>query len=204
MPRQKYGKMSRRDQTPLSASQGVAKALARRAYGPGVQGVKQTRRRMSSYGLQLREKQKAKRLYDIRERQFRNYIEKAVQRKGNTSAMLIQELELRLDNTVFRLGFARTRQQARQLVSHKFFQVNGKTVNIRSYQVRPGDEVSLKPIKQGKHIVADIQQYAATVTVPSWLVADAVALSGRVLSVPEGEDLNQVFDPKLIIEFYSR
>jgi small subunit ribosomal protein S4 len=204
MPRKKYGKLSRRNGTALSASTSISKVLSRRQYGPGQHGPSERRRRMSTYGLQLREKQKAKNLYDIREKQFRNYFQKAIRREGNTSDLLIQDLELRLDNVLFRLGFAKTRQQARQLVSHKFFMVNGKNVNIRSYQVKPGDEISLKPTKKDKTVVTDLKEHSASATVPNWLQADASNLSGRVLSKPEGEDLQQVFDPKLIIEFYSR
>ncbi|MBI2476587.1 30S ribosomal protein S4, partial [Candidatus Uhrbacteria bacterium] len=145
MPRHFYGKLSRRDGTVLSASSSIAKVLARRPFAPGVHGPKQKPTgRMSAFGLQLREKQKAKRVYDIRERQFRNYFKKAVKRQGNTAELMMQDLEMRLDNVVFRMGFAKTRQQARQLVSHKFFLVNGKGTNIRSYHVRPGDEIQLK------------------------------------------------------------
>ncbi len=204
MPRKKYGKLSRRHGTELAASSSIAKVLSRRQYGPGQHGPSERRRRMSTYGLQLREKQKAKNLYDIRERQFRNYFQKAIRREGNTADLLIQDLELRLDNVLFRMGLVKTRQQARQLVSHKFFMVNGKSVNIRSYRVKPGDEVSLKPTKKDKAVVTELKEFAASATVPAWLQADASTLSGRVLSVPEGEDLQQVFDPKLIIEFYSR
>lgn len=202
--KKKLGKLSRREGTPLSASVSIAKVMSRRQYGPGVHGPNPSRRRMSTYGLQLREKQKAKRLYDLRERQFRNYFTKAVNRQGNTGELLVRALEMRLENVVFRLGFTKTRQQARQLVSHKFFTVNGKTVNIRSYQVSVGDEIALKETKKNKTIVAELQKHAENTTVPSWLTADSKTLSGKVLSAPEGEDLQQVFDPKLIIEFYSR
>lgn len=152
----------------------------------------------------MNEKQKAKLLYDIREKQFRNYYLKAVRRKGNTEQFLVQELESRLDNVIFRMGFAKTRQQARQLVSHKFFAVNGKGVNIRSFEVRPGDEVSLRDTKTNKGLIAELKEYAGQRTIPSWLSTNPSVLSGRMLSVPEGEDLSGIFDPKLIIEFYSR
>ncbi|MEK7529938.1 MAG: 30S ribosomal protein S4 [Patescibacteria group bacterium] len=204
MPKTKYGKISRRFGTPLSASPSIQKVLSRRSYGPGVQGPKQQRRRTSTFGLQLNEKQKAKLLYDIRERQFRNYFQKAVRRKGNTEDFLMQELESRLDNVVFRMGFAKTRQQARQLVSHKFFSVNGKGVNIRSYKVKPGDEVSLRDTKKSKGLIDELKEHAGHVTVPGWLLTEPPQLAGRMLSMPEGEHLKDVFDAKLIIEFYSR
>lgn len=202
--KKKLGKLSRREGIPLSPSVSIAKVMQRRAYGPGVHGPKQTRKRVSTYGLQLREKQKAKLIYDLREKQFLNYYKKAIRVDGDTGEILVRLLELRLENVVLRMGFAKTRQQARQLVSHKFFTVNGKPVNIRSYKVRPGDVVAFKDTKKEKKIMPDLFEHADTVTVPSWLSVDKKAGSGQVLSEPEGDDLKQLFDPKLIIEFYSR
>ena len=204
MPKLKLGKLSRREGIPLSPSISIAKVMAKRQYGPGVHGPKQRRGRTSTYGLQLREKQRAKLLYGLREKQFYGYYLKAIKKQGDTGEMLIQALETRLDNTVFRLGFAKTRQQARQLVGHKFFLVNGKSVNIPSYSVRPGEEITFKDTKKAKAIMPELLKNAEEARVPSWLQTDAKSGNGKVLSLPEGEDLNQPFDPKLIIEFYSR
>lgn len=202
--KRKFGKLSRRERIPLSASVSIAKVLSRRSYGPGVHGPKPKRGRMSIYGVQLREKQKAKLMYDLREKQFRGYYAKATQKQGDTGELLVRMLETRFDNALHRLGLAKTRQQARQLISHKFFTINGTTVNIRSYQVKPGDVIALKETKKNKALIAELKEYAKTVTTPSWLSADPEALSGTVLSEPSEEDLKQPFDPKLIIEFYSR
>ncbi|PIR47960.1 30S ribosomal protein S4 [Candidatus Uhrbacteria bacterium CG10_big_fil_rev_8_21_14_0_10_50_16] len=202
--KKKLGKLSRREGIPLSPSVSIAKVMQRRPYGPGMHGPKQTRKRVSTYGLQLREKQKAKLLYDLREKQFRNYYKKAIRTDGDTGVILIRLLELRLENVVLKMGFAKTRQQARQLVSHKYFTVNGIPVNIRSYKVKSGDIVAFKDTKKDKKIMPDLLVHAETVTVPSWLSVDVKKGSGQVLSEPEGDDLNQPFDPTLIIEFYSR
>lgn len=204
MPKLKLGKLSRREGIPLSPSISVAKVMSRRPYGPGVHGPKQRRGRVSIFGSQLREKQKAKLLYGLREKQFRNYYEKAIIQKGDTGELLIQSLELRLDNVVFRLGFAKTRQQSRQLVTHKFFTVNGVTVNVPSYAVRSGDIIAFKDTKKGKAIMPELINNAEETNIPGWLQTDAKSGSGTVLSEPVGDDLKQPFDTKLIIEFYSR
>ncbi len=203
-PIKKLAKLSRREGIPLSASSSVTKVMQRRQYAPGVHGPKQVQKRLSTYGTQLREKQRAKLIYNLRERQFRNYCKDAVTKQGDTGKILLQMLELRLENVVFRLGLAKTRQQARQLVSHKFFTVNGKPVNIRSYHVKPGDEVSIKATKMNKKLMPELMKNAETTKVPGWLALDMTRGAGKVLAVPEGDDLQQPFDPKLIIEFYSR
>lgn len=181
-------------------------AFTRRPFPPGAHGPAQAKRRprLSSYGTQLREKQKAKRLYNVMERQFRRYFEEAAKRKGNTATFLVQTLERRLDNVVYRLGLAATRRQARQLVTHGFIAVNGKVVDIPSAQAYVGDVVGVKEGKRNKGIVTQIMERMPKHQAPKWLSADASALSGKVTSVPEGEDLRQVFDPTLIVEFYSR
>jgi small subunit ribosomal protein S4 len=182
-------------------------ALKRRAYPPGVHGpaAMKGRSRISSYGIQLREKQKAKRLYGILERQFRKYFESASNKKGNTADFLVQTLERRLDNVVYRLGFASTRRQSRQMVGHGFVTVNGKLVNIPSFQVRVGDIVAIKENKRQKGIVKQTsERLAKKAETPKWLSVDTAVLSGKVTGEPEGEDLRQVFDPRLIVEFYSR
>jgi small subunit ribosomal protein S4 len=179
-------------------------AVKRRPYPPGVHGPDARQGRLSGYGKQLREKQKAKRLYNIMERQFRRYFEMARRKKGNTSTFLVQILELRLDNAVYRLGFAATRRQARQLVSHGFFTVNNKTVNVPSFAVKIGDVIGVKENKGQKVIMKDVSERLAKAQPPKWLALDAAARTGKVVSLPEGEDLETVFDPTLIVELYSR
>lgn len=179
-------------------------ALKRRPFAPGVHGPTARKPRLSGYGTQLREKQKAKRLYGIMERQFRNYFEKATQKKGDTGIFLVQQLETRLDNVVYRLGFAMTRRQARQMVSHGFFDIDGAKVNIPSYQCSIGEVISVRESKKGKGLMASVSERVAKHEVPNWLTLDPAKLSGKILGMPEGADLASVFDPKLIVEFYSR
>lgn len=197
--------MSRRHGVALH--DGVEKVLARRPFAPGVHGPKQAqaRSRVSVYGLQLREKQKAKLMFGVRERQFQNYFDKAMNMEGDTGLSLVRLLETRLDNVVYRLGFASTRRQARQFVSHALFLVNGKPLNVPSYCVRIGDVISLKDTKKKKGMIADMLKRLEAARMPSWLMADAAAFSGKVLSMPTADELKQeVFDPKMIVEFYSR
>jgi len=181
-------------------------AAKRRPFPPGVHGPAQSMRkpRMSSYGLQLREKQKAKRLYNVMERQFRKYFEEASTQKGNTATRLVQLLELRLDNAAYRLGFAKTRRQARQMTGHGFFTVNGKSVNIPSYRLRVGDVIAFKDSKKDKGLMQGMNERLAKSEPPKWLSLDAGPMSGKVSGMPEGEDLRSVFDPTMIVEFYSR
>lgn len=178
-------------------------AFKRRGTVPGVHGAKKTRR-PSIFGSQLREKQKAKRLYNILERQFRGYFEKAVKKQGDTGKLIIQMLETRFDNTIYRLGFAKTRRQARQFVSHSMFDINGKKVNIPSYQVKVGDTITLREVKKNKKAFENISEQLQKTETPSWLLIDPASVTGKVLSLPEGENLKTIFDPKLIVEFYSR
>ncbi len=205
------GKMSRREGVALTTSESVLKLMQRRAYPPGMHfssqrqyGGGKRRRRLSTFGKQLREKQKAKRLYGIMERQFRNYFEKASRMKGNTAENLAYLLESRLDNVVFRLGFAKTRPQARQMVSHALFTVNGKKLNIPSYHVRIDDEITIRENKQKKGVFSDLEERLVNHTAPSWLHADLPTKTGKIVGKPEGEELQEVYDPKLIVEFYSR
>ena len=150
-------KHSRREGIPLSESTSHARALARRPFPPGVHGPTASNR-ITDYGKQLREKQKAKRMYGLNERQFRNLFQSAVSKRGNSGETLIQSLELRLDNVVFRAGFAKTRAAARQAVSHAHFLVNGKKLNVPSYRVRVGDLVTLRENKRNKGLWKDIQE----------------------------------------------
>ena len=197
------GKMSRREGVALSNGASVLKVMQRRAYVPGVHGkAGGFAPKLSVYGTQLREKQKAKRLYGIMERQFRNYFKKAASMSGNTGEHLARLLETRLDNTVYRLGFAKTRPQARQMVSHAMFFVNGETVNIPSYQVKIGDIIEVRPNKKAKKLFNDISDRMKNHTVTSWLHREEDT-KGKIVSMPQGEDLKEVYDPKLIVEFYS-
>jgi small subunit ribosomal protein S4 len=178
-------------------------ALKRRPYGPGVHGPT-SRTRMTDYGKQLREKQKAKRLFGISEKQFRNYFEKAVNMKGNSGENLVRLLEMRLDNVVYRSGFAKTRPAARQAVSHAHLNVNGHRVNVASYQVKPGDIISIRETKVNKGPWKALSENATKKETPSWISLNPNVLEAKVTSKPDGEELKQLFDPKLIIEFYSR
>jgi len=197
-------KMCRREQVSLCGKETCA--FKRRPTLPGVHGPKYLRRkpRLSSFGTQLREKQKARRLYNIMERQFRTYFEEATRKQGNTADILVQLLELRLDNVVHRLGFGMTRRQARQIITHGFMEVNGKPVDIPSYRVHVGDVISVRESKQSKSLVTQMKEHVAKHDAPQWLTMDAATLTGKVTSIPEGEDLRSVFDPTLIVEFYSR
>ena len=177
-------------------------AIERRKYPPGQHG--QRLRTLGDYGVQLREKQKLKRIYRVLERQFSNYFKEAVRRKGVTGEILLQLLELRLDNTVYRMGFGLSRRQARQLVNHGHFTVNGRKVNIPSYQVRPGDTIAVA--EGSKKAGAIVEALAATGgrRVPEWLTLDVNAMSGQVGSVPTREQIDTQVQEALIVEFYSR
>ena len=195
--------MSRREGVALSNGASVLKVMQRRAYVPGVHGkAGGFAAKLSVYGTQLREKQKAKRLYGIMERQFRNYFKKAASMSGNTGEHLARLLETRLDNTVYRLGFAKTRPQARQMVSHAMFYVNGVKVNIPSYQVKVGDIIEVRPNKKAKKLFNDLTDRLKNQAVTGWLHREEDT-KGKVVSMPQGEDLKEVYDPKLIVEFYS-
>lgn len=204
---QKMGKLSRREGVALSTSGKVLKTMSRRPYHPGQHGNpanRKRRARLSVYGQQLREKQKAKRIYGVLEKQFRTYFEKASRMPGNTAENLPTLLERRLDNAVFRLGFAKTRPQARQLVSHALFLVNGKKVNIPSYRVSVDDVISIRDNKKQKGVFTDLDERLKNHQIPGWLHMDLASKEGKVVSIPQGEDLKEVYDPKLIVEFYSR
>ncbi len=179
-----------------------AKILQKRAYAPGQHG--QGRSRPSEYGLQLREKQKAKINYGVLERQFRIYFEKALKQPGVTGDNLLKMLELRLDNVVFRLGFAATRAQARQLVSHGFFEVNGKKVDIPSYSVKVGDTVAIRAVKQSKAFVEKLKEQLKNSKTQEWVELNSQKLSGKVLTQPTPEMISNTINTQLIVEHYSR
>ena len=172
---------------------------------PGQHGAVAKKGRLSDYAVQLREKQKVKRIYGLLERQFRSYYSKASSQKGNAGENLLRLLEGRLDNVVYRMGFAVTRAQARQLVSHAAVRVNGKKVNLPSYQVRPGDEIALSERAKSQLRV----QEALTVSqemdlVPTWIEVDAKKASGLFKALPERSDLPSDINESLIIELYSK
>jgi small subunit ribosomal protein S4 len=178
------------------------KYLAKRNYRPGQHG--QSPQRVSEFGTQLREKQKAKVIYGVMERQFRRYYETASKKVGVTGDALLQILELRLDNVVFRLGFAATRPQARQLVSHGFFQVNGHKVNIPSFQVKVGDELKVRAPKADSQYIKNTQVTLNAHKTAEWLMLDPKQLSGKVLSKPTRDQMDRSINTQLIVEYYSR
>ncbi len=177
-------------------------AIERRAYPPGQQT--QVRRKVSPYGLQLREKQKIRRAYGILERQFRRYFRLAERRKGVTGELLLQILERRLDNTVYRMGFASSRQQARQLVNHRHFTVNGRVVAIASYEVQPGDVIEVRPTSRQAPAIQAAVAAAPGRRLPAWLEVDLEAMRGRVVALPTREDVDLDVQEQLVVEFYSR
>ena len=199
-------KLSRREGADLSLKS-PARAIDSKCkleQKPGQHGAAR-KGKMSDYAVQLREKQKVKRIYGLLERQFRTYYTKASRKKGNTGESLLQSLESRLDNVVYRMGFAVTRPQARQLVAHKGVQVNGKTVNLASYQVKAGDIVQLSERAQ-KHLnVTEALNLSQQMDlVPGWCEVDAKKFSGVFKSVPDRADLPSDINEALIVELYSK
>jgi len=181
-------------------------ALVRRSYPPGEKG-KRRRRRISEYGKELQEKQKLKVWYHLREKQFRNYIKEVLDKRGqveDAGALLIRKLESRLDNIVFRMGFVPSRKQARQLVSHGHFLVNGKKVDFPSYEVKKGDIIGLNSRSQKRAIFENLPTILKNYTPPSWLKIDAKKLEGKVLGEPSLEEVAPPAEISAIFEFYSR
>ena len=175
-------------------------AIERRSYPPGEHG--RGRIKQSQYLLQLREKQKARRYYGLLERQFRNYYEKAARGSGVSGENLLRLLETRLDNVIYRLGFAASRSQARQLVRHGHFQVNGRRVNIPSFQVKPNDVIMLKNGSPAEQVVRDATDLTASVA--PWLQADHDGLTGKILKLPDRADIDTPVQESLIVELYSK
>lgn len=166
--------------------------------------LKRENKKVSEYGLQLREKQKAKFIYGVLEKPFRNYYDKADQMKGMTGTNLMTILESRLDNVIFRLGFARTRREARQIVDHKFVTVNGKLVNIPSYLVKAGDVIEIKESRKNSQRMKDVVEVAGGRLVPEWLDVDAEKMQGTVKELPSREMIDVPVDEMLIVELYSK
>jgi small subunit ribosomal protein S4 len=177
-------------------------AFERRPAPPGQHGVR--RRKVGDYGLQLREKQKVRRIYRILERQFRGYFEKAESRPGVTGENLLRLLELRLDNVVYRLGIASSRDQARQLVGHGHFAVNGRPTNIPSFQLKPGDTVAVRESRRDRAPFKLAKESLRSAQVPDWLTVDAATLTGTIAAVPRRDQMPLELNEQLVVEYYSR
>jgi small subunit ribosomal protein S4 len=178
-------------------------AIEKRNFAPGQHGNSR-KSKVVGYGLQLREKQKVKRIYGILENQFRNYFEKAEHSKGVTGENLLIMLERRLDNAVYRLGFATSRAQSRQLVLHGHIRVNGRKVNIPSFQVGIGDQIAINEKSRKVTTVVQAVETVGSRGVPSWLEMDSANFSGKVLTLPKREDVNLPVQERLIVELYSK
>jgi len=178
-------------------------AIEKRNFAPGQHG-KDRKSKIVGYGLQLREKQKAKRIYFTQEGQFRNYFETAVKSSGVTGAKLLEQLERRLDNVVFRLGFGISRRQARQLVRHGHVQVNGRKVNIPSYQIAVGEEICIRESSRKVPVLEVAKEFASHQPVPVWLEVDRDNYKGRVIALPTREDIQLPVNEQLIVELYSK
>ena len=197
-------KLSRREGTDLQLKSGVRalESKCKAETAPGMHGAR--RGRLSDYGVQLREKQKVRRIYGVLEKQFRNYYKEAARLKGATGENLLQLLESRLDNVVYRMGFGSTRSEARQLVSHKGILVNGKVVNISSYPVQPGDVVSVREKAKKQLRVQSALAIAEQRGEPIWVEVDAGKLEGTFKSRPDRQDLPGEINENLIVELYSK
>jgi small subunit ribosomal protein S4 len=178
-------------------------AIEKRNFAPGQHG-KSRRPKVIGYGLQLREKQKARRIYGILESQFRAYIEKAAKTKGITGENLLSMLERRLDNTVYRLGLATSRAEARQLVRHSHIRVAGRTVNIPSFQVAPGHEIEVRESSKQKVSIQRAVDLSGGRNIPSWLEFNREKMAGKVISLPKREDINFPLQEQMIVELYSK
>jgi len=177
-------------------------AVDRRRTAPGERSMR--RRRVSEYGVQLKEKQKARFMYGIMERQFGNYMTKAFNQSESTGGFLLHQLETRLDNVIYRLGFADSRRQARQLVIHGHFTIGDKSTNIPSYRVKPGDKIAWKESRKQKTYVKAVIQDLPKRPIPEWLELDAAELTANVRRLPDEADLVTTLDTRLIVEFYSK
>ncbi len=176
--------------------------MGRRSYAPGEHG--QGRKKLSEYGLQLRAKQTTRRFYGILESQFRHYYELAEKREGKTGEQLLSIIETRLDNVVYRLGFATSRPEARQLVVHNHFSVNGRKVNIPSYLVKPGDVISVNEKSRNSEKIKQVIAVNGSRPVPKWLEVNRETLEGKILEMPKREDIDLAVEETLIVELYSK
>ena len=194
-------RVSRRYGVPIF---GPSKALERKNYPPGIHGPKGSRRKQSEFAIALGEKQKLRYMYGLMERQFRRYFETALRRRGITGETLLQLLETRLDNVVFRLGFANTRRGARQLVGHGHVAVNGTKVDISSFNVKAGDTVTVREKPKSKQLATRNLELTQIVPVPDWLTINREAMSGTVARIPSREEIAPIVNEQLIVELYSR
>ncbi len=197
------GKLVRKFGENIFGNPKYDRLLGRKAYGPGQHGQSR-RRRLSNYGVQLLEKQKIKMTYGLLEKQFRNYFKKADQMSGETGIKLLQLLERRLDNVVYRLGFAPTRPAARQLVNHGHFLVNNRKVNIPSYLVRPGDVIQVRDRSKKMDIILNSMKRIKGDIDLAWLELDKAKMQGTFLEIPERDQMNLTFNEQLVVELYSK
>jgi len=197
-------KLARREGTDLFLKSGVKplESKCKLEVPPGGQG--QRRGRLSDYGLQLREKQKLRRMYGVLERQFRNYYKKASKVKGSTGENLLRMLEARLDNVVYRMGFASTRAEARQLVAHRGIAVNDKVVNIPSYQVKAGDKIAVRDRAKSQTRIKAALEIAGQVGFPEWVEVDGEKMQGVLKALPEREEILPDINENLVVELYSK
>jgi len=194
-------RISRRFGQPIF---GPSKYLERRAYPPGVHGPKKSRRKQSDYGVGLAEKQKLRYQYGLMEAQFRRMFEKALKKRGVTGETLLQLLETRLDNVVFRIGFATTRPFARQMVTHGHIRVNGRKVSSPSFNVKPGDVVEIRETAATRQLATKSLESAQIRPVPDWITFNREALRAQIGRIPSRDDIQPMVNEQLIVEFYSR
>ena len=197
-------KLARREGTDLflKSARRSLDSKCKMESAPGQHGAKKPR--LSGYGLQLREKQKIRRIYGVLERQFRRYFAEADRKKGSTGELLLQLLESRLDNVVYRMGFASTRAEARQLVAHKALMVNGQVVNIPSFRVKAGDVVTIREKAKKQVRIQEALALAAQIGLPNWVAVDTSKLEGTFKNVPERAELTGDINEQLVVEFYSK
>ena len=197
-------KLARREGTDLFLKSALRSldSKCKMESAPGQHGAKKPR--LSGYGLQLREKQKIRRIYGVLERQFRRYFAEADRKKGSTGELLLQLLESRLDNVVYRMGFASTRAEARQLVAHKALMVNGQVVNIPSFRVKAGDVVTIREKAKKQVRIQEALALAAQIGLPNWVAVDTSKLEGTFKNVPERAELYGDINEQLVVEFYSK
>lgn len=194
-------KISRRYNVLLAGS---AKSFERKNYPPGMHGPKGSRRKVSDYSLALAEKQKLRHQYGVLEKQFRRYFQIAISKRGVTGVTLLQLLETRVDNIVYRMGFARTRAGARQLVAHGHVCVNGRKLDVASANLRPGDKVTIKDAPGSKRLAQRGLELSQVASAPDWLMVDKDNLTGEVMRIPTREEINPIANEQLVVELYSR
>lgn len=196
-------KIARRFGVNLGLKSNPTKVARRLSQKPGVHGPNKRSKAPSSFGRQLLEKQKAKFIYGLRENQLRRYVNEATRQKGNSGTFLMELFERRMDNVVYRLGFASTRAQARQMVTHGMFLLNGKKMSIPSHTVNVSDAITVKPSKSKKKLFENMADRLETQQLPSWVTVEPKTMTGKVVSLPSKDDAEHLFDVTLIIEYFS-